>query len=81
MSLSLWAGAKVPQPSADKGNFVVRNLRIHREFIERLNQLTDKLEASGEYAPGGPLKEGDKLSLAVRVGIETLEERTGGKKG
>jgi hypothetical protein len=61
-----------------KKNFTVRNVRIHKDFIQRLEALTPHLEAMGEYAPGGILKEGDKLRLALCAGIEALEKRVRG---
>jgi hypothetical protein len=62
-------------------NFLVRNVRIHKEYFDRLNALTEELERVGDYAPDGHLKEGDKLRLALRVGIEALEREMERRRG
>jgi hypothetical protein len=63
------------------GHFVTKHIRIHRQYVERLEAIAGALEASEEFAPGGRLLKQDQLQLALRIGIEALEKSIGKGKG
>jgi hypothetical protein len=72
--------AKAKRKSGE--HLVTQHIRIHRQYVERLEALAAALEASEEFAPSGRLLKQDRLRLALRVGIETLEKTLGpGKAG
>lgn len=56
-------------------HLVTQRVGIHRDYLERLEALVPRLEASPEFAPAGRLLKRDYLRLALLAGIEALEDR------
>jgi hypothetical protein len=72
----------VPKSKAKPGeHLVTQHIRIHRQYVERLDALAGDLEASEDFAPSGRLLKQERLRLALRIGIEALENRFGAGKG
>lgn len=68
-----------PFPNKDgrvttKKGYLLRQLKAHPEFFERLEAMADWLNTRPEYAPDGHLKAGERLRLAFCVGIQALEQ-------
>ena len=55
--------------------YIEKHLRLHADYVTRLDELNPWLEEQPDLAPAGSLKLADRLRLAVRIGIETLEAR------
>ena len=63
---------KVPR---GKKHYIERTVRMHTEYLSRLDQLAPWLESQADLAPDGVLKAGERLRLALCIGIEALERK------
>lgn len=55
--------------------YVEKHLRIHADYVARLEALTPWLETQPDLAPSGKLLLADRMRLAMVTGIDALEAR------